>query len=332
METAVTVPERDGAQEVGVVVDTDYVAAAVLVEPDRARDAGQAFDDRAVHTAVHDAPRLQQLVVDLQLRFSAVRSRARCTRGPIRHRIRHRGLAARCEVTQICLHVADRPRQVGPRVIVGHGQDIEGTRGSCQRRRASHHAGAGAGMIAKRGENGVLVVDVRDAPEVQQTGKVAGAVHVPRGMLEFRADTESAYHDKGFAKDKPVICTARPAAGRRWPVRLSRKWVTPRSTTWAGSSDWAESGGAIDKPYRKALTTDGPRTSRCGARPSHGPGVSAALRTPARSGGSFSIAQHRQGCPNLSKTFPPQPYGRLRVPAGRSRAAHRAQPGCDACW
>ena len=57
-------------------------------------------------------------------------------------------------------------------------------------------------MIA---EGNTLVVDVRDAPEVQQSGKVAGAVNVSRGMLEFRADPESPYHDKSFAKDKTVI-------------------------------------------------------------------------------------------------------------------------------
>jgi predicted sulfurtransferase len=47
-----------------------------------------------------------------------------------------------------------------------------------------------------------LVVDVRDAPEVAVSGKVAGAVHVSRGMLEFRADPESPYHDKNFDKEK----------------------------------------------------------------------------------------------------------------------------------
>ena len=50
-----------------------------------------------------------------------------------------------------------------------------------------------------------LVVDVRDAPEVEKSGKVAGAVHVSRGMLEFRADPDSPYHDKNFSKDKNVI-------------------------------------------------------------------------------------------------------------------------------
>ena len=57
-------------------------------------------------------------------------------------------------------------------------------------------------MIAK---GNTLVVDVRDAPEVERSGKVAGALNVSRGMLEFRADPESPYHDKNFAKDKAVI-------------------------------------------------------------------------------------------------------------------------------
>src|ERR1700686_651292 len=57
-------------------------------------------------------------------------------------------------------------------------------------------------MIAK---GDTLVVDVRDGTEVEKSGKVAGAVHVSRGMLEFRADPESPYHDKNFAKDKTVI-------------------------------------------------------------------------------------------------------------------------------
>ena len=34
-----------------------------------------------------------------------------------------------------------------------------------------------------------LMVDVRDAPELEKSGKVAGAVHVSRGMLEFRANS-----------------------------------------------------------------------------------------------------------------------------------------------
>jgi rhodanese-related sulfurtransferase len=57
-------------------------------------------------------------------------------------------------------------------------------------------------MIGKRD---VLVVDVRDAPELAAGGKLKGAVHVSRGMLEFRADPESPAHDPAFQKDKTVL-------------------------------------------------------------------------------------------------------------------------------
>lgn len=51
----------------------------------------------------------------------------------------------------------------------------------------------------------VLVVDVRDPTEVQQTGRIRNAKAVSRGMLEFRADPESPYHDPAFRKDATVL-------------------------------------------------------------------------------------------------------------------------------
>jgi rhodanese-related sulfurtransferase len=51
----------------------------------------------------------------------------------------------------------------------------------------------------------VLIVDVRDPSEVQASGKIKGAVNVSRGMLEFRADPESPYHNPAFQKDKTVL-------------------------------------------------------------------------------------------------------------------------------
>ena len=51
----------------------------------------------------------------------------------------------------------------------------------------------------------VLVLDVRDPTEVQQSGKLKGAVAVSRGMLELRADPESPYHDPAFRKDATVL-------------------------------------------------------------------------------------------------------------------------------
>jgi rhodanese-related sulfurtransferase len=55
------------------------------------------------------------------------------------------------------------------------------------------------------GKGNVLIVDERDAPELAAGGKLKGAVNVSRGMLEFRADPDSPYHNPAFQKDKIVL-------------------------------------------------------------------------------------------------------------------------------
>ena len=54
-------------------------------------------------------------------------------------------------------------------------------------------------------KEGALLVDVRDGTEVARSGKLKGAAHVSRGMIEFRADTDAPSHDPQFRKDRPVV-------------------------------------------------------------------------------------------------------------------------------
>jgi rhodanese-related sulfurtransferase len=72
-------------------------------------------------------------------------------------------------------------------------------------------------MIAK--EN-VLIVDVRDAPEFASGGKLKGAVNVSHGMVEFRADPESPFHNPAFQKNKTVLIYRGSAAA---PHRVARR-------------------------------------------------------------------------------------------------------------
>ena len=98
-------------------------------------------------------------------------------------------------------------------------------------------------MIAK---GGTLVVDVRDAGEVAASGKAAGAVNVSRGMLEFRADPDSPYHDKNFSKDKTIILYC--ASGGR--AALAGKTLVDMGYgdvyNAGGFKDWVESGVATE--------------------------------------------------------------------------------------
>ena len=51
-------------------------------------------------------------------------------------------------------------------------------------------------------DEGVQLVDIRDIRELWREGAVPGAVHAPRGMLEFWIDPESSYHREVFASGK----------------------------------------------------------------------------------------------------------------------------------
>ena len=100
-------------------------------------------------------------------------------------------------------------------------------------------------MIAK---GNTLVVDVRDGTEVAASGKVAGAVHVSRGMLEFRADPESPYHDKNFAKDKTLIVYCASGGRSALSGKVLKDMGYGQVFNLGAFKDWAESGGAIEKP------------------------------------------------------------------------------------
>ena len=100
-------------------------------------------------------------------------------------------------------------------------------------------------MIAK---GNTLVVDIRDAPEVALSGKAAGAVHVSRGMLEFRADPELPSHDKNFAKDKNVILYCGSGGRAALAGKMLKDLGYEKVFNLGGFKDWVESGGAVDKP------------------------------------------------------------------------------------
>jgi len=100
-------------------------------------------------------------------------------------------------------------------------------------------------LIAK---GDALVVDVRDAPEVEKTGKVVGALNVSRGMLEFRADPESPYHDENFRKDRTVILYCASGGRSALSGKLLKDLGYERVYNLGAFKDWAEAGGPIEHP------------------------------------------------------------------------------------
>lgn len=95
--------------------------------------------------------------------------------------------------------------------------------------------------------NGALIVDIRDSAEVAQTGKAAGAVHIPRGSLEFKADLSAPSADKNFAHDKPVILHCASGGRAALAGKLLKDMGYQKVFNLGGFKDWVEAGGKVDK-------------------------------------------------------------------------------------
>lgn len=94
-----------------------------------------------------------------------------------------------------------------------------------------------------------LAVDVRDGLEVQASGKVKGALHVSRGLLEFKADPASPAFDPAFAQAKGKTILVYCASGGR--SALAGKTLKDLGygdvRNLGGFKDWAEGGGSVER-------------------------------------------------------------------------------------
>ncbi|WP_114945096.1 rhodanese-like domain-containing protein [Microvirga calopogonii] len=104
-----------------------------------------------------------------------------------------------------------------------------------------------AEAMALHGRDDVVFVDLRDPRELEREGRVPGAVHCPRGMLEFWIDPESPYHKPVFAQDKTFVFFC--AAG--WRSALSTKTaqdmgLTPVAHVEGGFTAWKNAGGPVE--------------------------------------------------------------------------------------
>lgn len=92
----------------------------------------------------------------------------------------------------------------------------------------------------------VVMVDLRDPRELEREGKMPGAFHCPRGMLEFWIDPDSPYHKPIFAEDKRFVFFC----GGGWRSALAAKTaqdmgLKPVAHIDGGFSAWKKSGAPI---------------------------------------------------------------------------------------
>ena len=98
---------------------------------------------------------------------------------------------------------------------------------------------------ALHGQPGVVFLDVREPPEVA-AGKVPGALAIPRGLVEFRADKESALHDATLGGAKTIIAYC-ASGGRSALVGKTLKdmgYADVRNL--GGFKAWTDAGGKVE--------------------------------------------------------------------------------------
>ena len=101
--------------------------------------------------------------------------------------------------------------------------------------------------LHRRGD--VVFVDIRDIRELDREGRVPGAFHCPRGLIEFWIDPQSPYHKPVFAEDKKFVffCAGgwRSALATQTAQKMGLK---PVAHVAGGFGAWKKAGGPIEAP------------------------------------------------------------------------------------
>ncbi len=100
------------------------------------------------------------------------------------------------------------------------------------------------GMV---GDPGVQFIDVRDRQELVALGRIPGAEHASRGMLEFLVDPESPYHNEVFAADAKFVLYCM-SGGRSLLAarRMQEMGVENVCSLSGGLKAWLEAGGETE--------------------------------------------------------------------------------------
>ncbi len=93
-----------------------------------------------------------------------------------------------------------------------------------------------------------LFVDLRDIRELQREGKIPGARHVPRGMLEFWIDPQSPYHKPLFTEERRFVFYCNLGWRSALATQVAQQMGLENACHIAGGFEaWKAAGGAVEE-------------------------------------------------------------------------------------
>jgi rhodanese-related sulfurtransferase len=109
-----------------------------------------------------------------------------------------------------------------------------------------------AEALRLHGRDDVVFVDLRDIRELDRDGRMPGAFHCPRGMLEFWIDPQSKYYKPVFGQDKRYVFFCAAAARSALAAQTaSRMGLKPVAHMQGGFSAWKAAGGPVATGERR---------------------------------------------------------------------------------
>jgi rhodanese-related sulfurtransferase len=103
--------------------------------------------------------------------------------------------------------------------------------------------------LALKADPGVVFVDLRDPREIQREGRIPGAFHCPRGMLEFWIDPDSPYAKPVFQEPKRFVFYCASGWRSALAARTAQEMGLPGVAHLAGGiTAWKQAGGETETP------------------------------------------------------------------------------------
>ncbi len=97
------------------------------------------------------------------------------------------------------------------------------------------------------GRADVLFLDVREPAEVAASGKVPGALAVPRGLVEFRADPTAPTHEAAFDRAKTIVAYCASGGRSALVGKVLKDMGYTNVRNLGGFKGWLDAGGAVEK-------------------------------------------------------------------------------------
>jgi len=96
---------------------------------------------------------------------------------------------------------------------------------------------------------GTMLIDIRDPRELERDGRIPGAKHCPRGMLEFWIDPESPYHKPFFASGKTFVFFCAGGLRSALATKTAQDMgLDPVKHIEGGFGAWKKAGLPIEEP------------------------------------------------------------------------------------